>query len=117
MTSCSFHRVGSVKANIGHAEGCSFLASLIKVSLMLQNKEIIPNIRYEKPNPKIDFSNGLMKVQTQVCTEILHLQFAIANENIYFSWNQSHHSLRPRTENGSHQYHLTVSVDLIPMLC
>ena len=59
-------RVGSVKSSIGHAEGCSFLASLIKVSLMLHNKEIIPNIRFNKPNPKIDFVGGMMKVQTEL---------------------------------------------------
>ena len=50
-------RVGPVKANMGHAGGCSFMASLIKVSLMLHNKEIILNIRFTKPNPKIDFSS------------------------------------------------------------
>ena len=59
-------RVGSVKASMGHAEGCSFMASLIKVSLMLHNKEIIPNIRFNKPNPKIDFVGGMMKVQTEL---------------------------------------------------
>ncbi|KAH7905697.1 thiolase-like protein, partial [Hygrophoropsis aurantiaca] len=59
-------RVGSVKASIGHAEGCSFLASLVKVSLMLHHKEIIPNIRFTKANPKIDFVNSRMKVQTEL---------------------------------------------------
>ena len=59
-------RVGSVKGNMGHAEGCSFMASLIKVSLMLHNKEIIPNIRFNKPNPKIDFVKGMIQVQTEL---------------------------------------------------
>jgi len=59
-------RVGSVKGNMGHAEGCSFMASLIKVSLMLHNKELIPNIRFNDPNPKIDFVGGMMKVQTEL---------------------------------------------------
>ncbi|KAG6333238.1 hypothetical protein ID866_5853, partial [Astraeus odoratus] len=59
-------RVGSVKANIGHAEGCSFLASLVKVSMMLHHKEIIPNIRFQKANPKIDFPALKMQVQTEL---------------------------------------------------
>ncbi|KAF9228933.1 putative nonribosomal peptide synthetase [Gyrodon lividus] len=59
-------RVGSVKANIGHAEGCSFLASLVKVSMMLHHKEIIPNIRFTKANPKIDFPALKMQVQTEL---------------------------------------------------
>ncbi|KAH7911096.1 thiolase-like protein [Hygrophoropsis aurantiaca] len=63
-------RVGSIKANIGHAEGCSFLASLVKVSLMLHHKEIIPNIRFNSPNPKIDFAGGKMRVQTEVWSSI-----------------------------------------------
>jgi acyl transferase domain-containing protein len=54
-----------VKSNLGHTEGCSFMASLIKVSLMLKRKEIIPNIRYNTPNPKIDFANFMMEVQTK----------------------------------------------------
>ncbi|KAF9241407.1 putative nonribosomal peptide synthetase [Melanogaster broomeanus] len=59
-------RVGSVKANIGHAEGCSFLASLVKVSMMLHHKEVIPNIRFAKANPKIDFPALKMQVQTEL---------------------------------------------------
>ena len=59
-------RAGSVKANIGHAEGCSFLASLVKVSMMLYHKEIIPNIRFQKANPKIDFPALKMQVQTEL---------------------------------------------------
>ena len=46
------------------------MASLIKVSLMLKHKEIIPNIRFNKPNPKIDFDRWLMKVQTEVCIRL-----------------------------------------------
>ena len=56
----------SVKANIGHAGGCSFLASLIKVLMMLHHKEIIPNIRFQKVNPKIDFPALKMQVKTEL---------------------------------------------------
>lgn len=45
---------GSVKANIGHLEGASGLASVIKSCLMLE-KGIIPgNANFEKLNPRID---------------------------------------------------------------
>ncbi|KAF9219105.1 putative nonribosomal peptide synthetase [Gyrodon lividus] len=59
-------RVGSVKSNIGHTEGCSFLASLVKVSMMLHHQEIVPNIRFNTPNPGIDFVGGKMRVQTEL---------------------------------------------------
>jgi len=42
------------------------MASLIKVGLMLHNKEIIPNVRFHNPNPKVDFVGGKMKVQTEL---------------------------------------------------
>ncbi|KAF9223007.1 ketoacyl-synt-domain-containing protein, partial [Gyrodon lividus] len=59
-------RVGSVKSNIGHTEGCSFLTSLVKVSMMLHHQEIVPNIRFNTPNPGIDFVGGKMRVQTEL---------------------------------------------------
>lgn len=34
--------------------------------MMLDRKEILPNIRFNSPNPKIDFVKGKMKVQTEV---------------------------------------------------
>ncbi|KAG6329538.1 hypothetical protein ID866_9551, partial [Astraeus odoratus] len=59
-------RIGSVKANIGHAGGCSFLASLVKVSMMLHHKEIVPNICFQKANPNIDFPALKMQVQKEL---------------------------------------------------
>ncbi|KAJ3146079.1 hypothetical protein HDU86_000536 [Geranomyces michiganensis] len=59
-------RIGSVKANMGHMEGSSFLASLIKVSMMFHHKLLIPNIRLNKPNAKIQFEKHNMRVQTEL---------------------------------------------------
>ncbi|KAJ3033802.1 hypothetical protein HDV00_005815 [Rhizophlyctis rosea] len=59
-------RVGSVKGNMGHMEGCSFLASLLKVAMMFRNKELIPNIRMAQANPKIKFDLFNMMVQTEL---------------------------------------------------
>ncbi|KAL2865305.1 type I polyketide synthase [Aspergillus lucknowensis] len=46
--------VGSVKANIGHLEGASGLASLVKAILILEKGIIPPNALFEKINPEID---------------------------------------------------------------
>ena len=46
--------VGSVKSNIGHLEGCSGLASVIKTILVLEKGIIPPNANFEMVNPKID---------------------------------------------------------------
>jgi acyl transferase domain-containing protein len=41
-----------VKPNVGHSEGASGITSIIKAVLSLENKTILPNINFSKPNPK-----------------------------------------------------------------
>ena len=45
--------IGAVKTNIGHLEGVSGLAGLIKSILVLETAIIPPNIWFNKPNPDI----------------------------------------------------------------
>lgn len=45
---------GSVKANIGHIEGGSGLAAIVKAILVLEKGIIPPNALFEKLNPSID---------------------------------------------------------------
>ena len=45
--------VGSVKANIGHTEGASGVAALIKIILMMQHKIIPGQATFNRLNPKI----------------------------------------------------------------
>jgi acyl transferase domain-containing protein len=58
--------VGSVKTNIGHLEGASGLAGLIKTVLMLENNLILPNVNFEKANPSIPLHDWKLKVPTTV---------------------------------------------------
>ncbi|PSN72076.1 putative polyketide synthase [Corynespora cassiicola Philippines] len=46
--------IGAVKANIGHLEGCSGLAGIIKAVLVLENGIIPPISGFSKLNPLID---------------------------------------------------------------
>ncbi|KAL8725318.1 MAG: hypothetical protein Q9166_007424 [cf. Caloplaca sp. 2 TL-2023] len=57
--------VGSVKTNIGHLEGASGLAGIIKATLSLEHKTIPPNMHFESPNPEIDFDNWKIAVPTK----------------------------------------------------
>ncbi|MCX8131981.1 MAG: polyketide synthase dehydratase domain-containing protein [Clostridia bacterium] len=45
--------IGSLKSNIGHLEAAAGIASLIKIILCLQNKEIPPNLNLKTLNPRI----------------------------------------------------------------
>ncbi|TGJ81386.1 hypothetical protein E0Z10_g7369 [Xylaria hypoxylon] len=57
--------VGSVKANIGHLEGCSGLAGIIKSIMILEKGVIVPNALFQKPNDSIDFEFYHTKVPTE----------------------------------------------------
>ncbi|KAL2163841.1 hypothetical protein VTH06DRAFT_5900 [Thermothelomyces fergusii] len=54
--------IGSVKPNVGHSEGCSGLTSLIKAVLALEKGTIPPNIKFQKPNPRIPFAEKKLTV-------------------------------------------------------
>jgi acyl transferase domain-containing protein len=47
--------IGSVKPNLGHGEGGSAMASIIKCVVALENKTVLPNIKFETPNPKSEY--------------------------------------------------------------
>ncbi|KAI0119752.1 hypothetical protein F4814DRAFT_458905 [Daldinia grandis] len=57
--------VGSVKANIGHLEGCSALAGIIKAITILERGVIPPNALFENVNPNIDLEWLKCAVPTQ----------------------------------------------------
>ena len=58
--------IGSVKTNIGHLEGASGLAGLIKAALSVEKGVIPPNLWFHKPNPAIDFDNWNIYVPTDI---------------------------------------------------
>jgi acyl transferase domain-containing protein/acyl carrier protein len=58
--------IGSVKANIGHLEAAAGVASLIKVVLALQHRQIPPQIHLQTPNPHIPWQKFALTVPTQL---------------------------------------------------
>ena len=46
--------IGAAKSNIGHIEGTSGIAALVKTILVLEKGVIPPNAEFEKVNPAID---------------------------------------------------------------
>lgn len=60
--------VGSVKANLGHTEPTSGLASIIKVAMALQHGIIPPSMNYENTNKQILLKDWSLKIPT-TCEE------------------------------------------------
>jgi acyl transferase domain-containing protein len=54
--------VGSIKTNVGHLEGASGLAGLIKTVLILETGLIPPNLNFEQPNERIPLQQWNLKV-------------------------------------------------------
>ncbi len=58
--------VGSVKANLGHLEAGAGIASVIKSVLMLNHKQIPPQIHVKTLNPQIQLDNTRLKIAKQL---------------------------------------------------
>ncbi|KAI4940246.1 Type I Iterative PKS [Alternaria arbusti] len=57
--------IGSVKTNMGHLEGASGIAGLIKAVLSVEKGMIAPNLWFERGNPAIDFEGWRVEVPTE----------------------------------------------------
>ena len=55
-------RIGSIKTNVGHLEGASGIAGVIKTVLMLENDIILPNRNFQTANPRIPLYDWKLKV-------------------------------------------------------
>lgn len=58
--------IGSVKSNVGHGEGASALASIMKVVLSLEKGAIAPLFDLQTRNPNIDFAGANVLPVTEV---------------------------------------------------
>jgi acyl transferase domain-containing protein len=64
-------RVGSIKSNIGHLEGGSGVAGVVKTVLMLEKNLILPNFDFKNANPRIPIQDWKLKVfLLQSCLKI-----------------------------------------------
>lgn len=53
-----FCAIGSVKTNIGHLYEAAGLAGVVKAVLSLKYKELYPNIHFNRPNERINFTDS-----------------------------------------------------------
>ncbi|KAI0149675.1 hypothetical protein F4776DRAFT_659576 [Hypoxylon sp. NC0597] len=101
--------VGSIKANIGHLEGSSGLAGVLKSVLILE-KGIIPgNANFEKVNPKLDVDFYHTKVlsenipwPTEGLRRISVNSFGFGGTNVHAILDDAFHYLQERGLTGNH---------------
>lgn len=56
--------IGSIKTNMGHLDIAAGVTGLIKTSLSLKHRELVPSLFYKAPNPSINFDQGPFFVNT-----------------------------------------------------
>ena len=57
--------IGSVKTNIGHLDVAAGIVGLIKATLCLHHKELVPTLHYNRLNPKASFDDTPFYVNTK----------------------------------------------------
>ena len=58
-----FCPIGSVKANIGHAESAAGIAGVAKVILQMKHQQLVPSIHSDEVNPDIEFKESPFYLQ------------------------------------------------------
>lgn len=101
--------VGSVKTNIGHLEGASGLAGVIKTVLSLEKGAIPPNLWFEKPNERIDLEGWRIQVPTDLIPwpkpgirRASINSFGFGGSNAHVILDDAYHYLASHGLTGSH---------------
>ncbi|KAK2603644.1 hypothetical protein QQS21_004225 [Conoideocrella luteorostrata] len=82
--------LGSVKSNIGHLEGGSGVAGVIKAILALENGIIAPNANFERLNPKIDADSLNIKIAADAVPWPCHGLRRASVQSFGFGGSNSH---------------------------
>lgn len=101
--------IGSIKANIGHTEGCSGLAGIFKALLCLEQGTLVPTAGFEKLNPKLRLSDWRlalplenMKWPRPGIRRVSVNSFGFGGANGHAIMDDAYHYLKERALLGKH---------------
>ncbi|KAH8802508.1 hypothetical protein F5884DRAFT_683224 [Xylogone sp. PMI_703] len=102
--------IGALKSNVGHMEGASGVAGLIKSVMILEKGIIPPNIHFEKVNPKIptkdwniDFPLAPMAWPSAGLRRISVNSFGFGGTNAHAVLDDAYHYLETHNIKGIHR--------------
>ncbi|KAJ5484831.1 hypothetical protein N7539_004819 [Penicillium diatomitis] len=81
--------IGSVKSNVGHAEGASGIIAVIKTALILERGFVLPNCGVTRPNDEIPMGEWQLKVPKKVAPWPRGKKYASVN-NFGFGGTNAH---------------------------
>ncbi|GKZ27179.1 type I Iterative Polyketide synthase (PKS) [Aspergillus brasiliensis] len=101
--------IGSIKTNIGHLEGGSGLAQVVKAVFALENGEIPPSLWFEKQNDRIRLFESHLAIPTTLIPwprpglrRLSINSFGYAGTNAHCILDDAYHYLKARRLNGNH---------------
>ncbi|KAG9239333.1 hypothetical protein BJ875DRAFT_491623 [Amylocarpus encephaloides] len=113
--------IGSIKTNVGHMEGVSGLAGLIKATYALEKGLVPPNLWFEKANPKIPMDKWRLKVPTELVPwptkglrRVSVNSFGYGGTNAHCIIDDAYHYLTARNLTGKHVTSIEDQIQYLP---
>lgn len=101
--------MGSIKANVGHTEGCSGLAGVLKSIVCLERGILVPTAGIEKVNPKLRLTDWNLALPSENMSwpskgqrRISVNSFGFGGANAHVILDDAHNYLRNRGLLGNH---------------
>lgn len=101
--------MGSIKANVGHTEGCSGLAGVLKSIVCLEKGILVPTAGIEKVNPKLRLTDWNLALPSENMSwpskgqrRISVNSFGFGGANAHVILDDAHNYLRNRGLLGNH---------------
>ncbi|RFU78083.1 lovastatin diketide synthase [Trichoderma arundinaceum] len=92
--------IGSVKTNVGHTEGVSGLAGIIKAAMAMKYKSIPPNLNYITGNSKIPLKDWNLQVPTNLVSWPSDKPLRASINNFGYGGTNAHVILEGAPEQG-----------------